>query len=126
MWICLITGSFFNKYPISRKLISLNKRNTGEINSEFNLRHDWNSLLTNKENSEDQLKFTSYSNQNFPHADYLVNYLEDYSNKFNLNVKYNVEISNVICEKKMVSKKSEKQKCLYKMNDQFSNKYTCE
>ena len=38
-------GSFFKKYPIHRKLISINKVHTGEKEKEFNLRHDWNSLF---------------------------------------------------------------------------------
>lgn len=39
-------GSFFTRYPRHRKLISINKRHTGKANAEFNLRHDWNSLLS--------------------------------------------------------------------------------
>lgn len=38
-------GSFFETYPVHRQLISLNKRYTGRNSKEFNLRHDWNSLL---------------------------------------------------------------------------------
>ena len=38
-------GSFYARFPVHRKLISLNKRNTGRDNEEFNMRHDWNSLL---------------------------------------------------------------------------------
>ena len=38
-------SSFFEKYPIHRQLISLNKRFTGRDDEEFNLRHDWNSLV---------------------------------------------------------------------------------
>lgn len=124
----LIVGSFFDKYPINRKLISLNKRNTGETNAEFNLRHDWNSLLTNNDDFEDELKFTAYSKQNFPHADHIVRYLEDYRKKFKLNVKYNVEISNVRCETTTEShptSTANKRKCLFKMNDHFLNEYTC-
>ena len=40
-----LCGSFFNVYPHSGKLISINKKYTGNDNSDFNLRHDWNSLL---------------------------------------------------------------------------------
>ena len=37
-----VAGSFYTKFPVHRKLISLNKRNTGRPNtSEFNWRHDW-------------------------------------------------------------------------------------
>lgn len=41
-----VPGSFFTRYPRHRKLISINKRYTGKTNAEFNLRHDWNSLLS--------------------------------------------------------------------------------
>ena len=42
-------GSFYEKFPRHRTLISLNKRHTGRSDPEFNLRHDWNSLLENDE-----------------------------------------------------------------------------
>ena len=38
-------GSFFESYPRHGQLISLNKRFTASADTEFNLRHDWNSLL---------------------------------------------------------------------------------
>ena len=34
-------GSYFQRFPVHRKLISLNKRRTGRSDPEFNLRHDW-------------------------------------------------------------------------------------
>ena len=68
-------GSFFEKFPIHRKLISLNKRNTGRDNAEFNLRHDWNSLLGNPE----CLPVTNRTTDRFPHADTLVEYLRDFA-----------------------------------------------
>ena len=40
-----IPSSFFAHFPRHRHLISLNKRFTGRDNPEFNMRHDWNSLL---------------------------------------------------------------------------------
>ena len=40
-----VVGSFLVKYPRHGVLISLNKRNTGRDRPEFNMRHDWNSLL---------------------------------------------------------------------------------
>lgn len=43
------SGAFFVKYPRHRKLISINKRYTGKTNKEFNLRHDWNSLISDDE-----------------------------------------------------------------------------
>ena len=43
-----ICGSFFYNYPHCNKLISINKKNTGSDNLDFNLRHDWNSLLNDE------------------------------------------------------------------------------
>lgn len=40
-----ICGSFFKKYPKHRKLISINKTNIKNQNSNFRMRHDRNSLL---------------------------------------------------------------------------------
>ena len=54
-------GSFFTKYPVHRTLISINKRNTGKSNKEFNLRHDWNSLISDDES----LLMTKYSKVTF-------------------------------------------------------------
>jgi len=114
------SGSFFDHYPRHRRLISLNKRNTGEQNHEFNLRHDWNSLLTNSQSSGDSLKFTEYSQENFPPADTLVKYLEDFRVKFNLNVLFNTKIEPIECL-------TETNPCTgYTMNDQLSNKFNCE
>lgn len=45
----MVLGNFFARYPRHRKLISINKRNTGRTNKEFNMRHDWNSLLSDDE-----------------------------------------------------------------------------
>ena len=42
-------GSFFARFPTHRELISINKRNTGRTNPEFNRRHDWNSLVGHDE-----------------------------------------------------------------------------
>ena len=55
-------GSFFERYPRHRTLISINKRYTGKVNREFNERHDWNSLLSN----DPQLEFRRFSSDFFP------------------------------------------------------------
>ncbi|XP_060079934.1 FAD-dependent oxidoreductase domain-containing protein 2-like [Ylistrum balloti] len=86
-----ISGSFFVKYPRHGRLISINKRNTGSSNKEFNLRHDWNSLLSD----DDRMLFRHYSSDLFPHKDTMIRYLNDYSKHFRLKVKYNTEISNI-------------------------------
>ncbi|XP_069087281.1 FAD-dependent oxidoreductase domain-containing protein 2 [Pleurodeles waltl] len=84
-----VSGSFFLNYPRHRKLISINKRHTGRHNSEFNLRHDWNSLLSHDE----RLLFTRYSQDYFPHADEMVRYLQDFS--AGLRVRHNTHITHV-------------------------------
>jgi hypothetical protein len=67
-------GSFFERYPRQRKLISLNKRFTGRADAEFNLRHDWNSLL---EAPKGVLPITERTSRRWPHADVLVEYLRE-------------------------------------------------
>lgn len=59
---CVFIGSFFERYPRHRVLISINKRSTGRRNREFNSRHDWNSLL----NDDPRLQFARYSQDFFP------------------------------------------------------------
>ncbi|XP_015717642.1 FAD-dependent oxidoreductase domain-containing protein 2 [Coturnix japonica] len=88
-------GSFFAIYPRHRKLISINKRHTGKANSEFNLRHDWNSLLSH----EPRLLFRRYSRQFFPHADAMVRYLEDFAAFLGLHILYDTAIVHVTLEK---------------------------
>ena len=114
-------GSFFRKYPRRRKLISLNKVNTGEKNNEFNLRHDWNSLIIDKINYKDHLKFTLYTNQNFPNADFLVKYLEDFRKKYNLNIKFNSKVFNINCYSN--DNIYQKNKC--SLQDQRGHTYIC-
>ena len=60
---------------ICRNLISLNKRNTGRNHPEFNLRHDWNSLLDN----QNCAPVTNRTTKRFPPADYLVEYLREFA-----------------------------------------------
>ena len=84
-------GSFFKKYPVHRKLISINKINTGSNNKDFNLRHDWNSLLSD----DDSLLFKEYTKEFFPHADYMVKYLEDYQRKNKIKVSFNSHCESI-------------------------------
>ena len=58
----LSSGSFFERYPRHRTLISINKQHTGKVNREFNERHDWNSLLSDDPN----LLFGRFSTDFFP------------------------------------------------------------
>lgn len=84
-------GSFFNKYPRHRKLISINKIYTGRRNREFNLRHDWNSLLSDRPN----LLFQRISRELYPHADDFPRYLSLFEEELGLKVKYGVDIGRI-------------------------------
>ncbi|XP_006865345.1 PREDICTED: FAD-dependent oxidoreductase domain-containing protein 2 [Chrysochloris asiatica] len=88
-------GSFFARYPRHRKLISINKRYTGNANAEFNLRHDWNSLLSH----DPQLLFRHYSQAYFPDASDMVRYLHDFADRLRLHVLYNTAIAHVTLDK---------------------------
>ncbi|MEU7850472.1 NAD(P)-binding domain-containing protein [Micromonospora parva] len=82
-------GTFFETYPRHRQLISINKVWTGSTDPEFNLRSDWNSLLTD----DPALLFKNYSARYFPAADDLVRYLGDFAR--GLNVSYDTRVSAV-------------------------------
>ena len=113
----LLAGSFYITYPRHRTLISINKRHTGKTNKEFNLRHDWNSLLSHDES----LQFRHYSKEMFPHADILVKYLNDYKEKLGLKVQYNTNVQNI---QKFPSDKTIHGH-MYRFEDQNNNNYNC-
>ena len=77
-------GNFYKTFPRHRKLISINKRFTGSDNPEFNMRHDWNSLLTD----DYSLLFKQYDKEFFPSADSLVSYLNDFSQQYDIKIQY--------------------------------------
>jgi len=77
-------GSFFARYPIHRRLISINKSHFAKFQTdpEFQLRHDWNSLISLHGGATPTgLKFSNYSSEYYPHADALVQYLGDFADK---------------------------------------------
>ncbi|MGW2623075.1 NAD(P)-binding domain-containing protein [Micromonospora taraxaci] len=82
-------GTFFETYPRHRQLISINKVWTGSEDPEFNLRSDWNSLLTD----DPALLFKNYSTRYFPAADDLVRYLADFAR--GLRVRYDTRVTSV-------------------------------
>ncbi|XP_067089644.1 FAD-dependent oxidoreductase domain-containing protein 2 [Osmerus mordax] len=84
-------GSFFNIYPRHRKLISINKIYTGRRNPEFNLRHDWNSLLSDRPD----LLFQRVSRELYPRAEALPRYLALYEHKLDLTVRYGEDVARV-------------------------------
>ena len=110
-----ISGSFFHNFPHSGKLISINKKYTGSDDKEFNLRHDWNSLL-----NDDDFSFKNYSDDYYPSSKSLVEYLNDFSKKFELKIKYNVKVVKV--EK---SEKSENNEINYKIITENNEIYEC-
>lgn len=85
-----ICASFFNKYPHSKQLISLNKVFTGKDEPDFNLRHDWNSLL-----NDESMLFKQYSEELYPNSNSLCTYLNDFANNNKLNIKYNTTIAQI-------------------------------
>ncbi|MEQ4300324.1 NAD(P)-binding domain-containing protein [Plantactinospora sp. B6F1] len=68
-------GTFFTTYPRHRQLISINKVYTGSDDPEFNLRTDWNSLLSD----DPALLFARYTERYFPDAEVLLRYLADFA-----------------------------------------------
>lgn len=84
------SATFFSKYPHTGTLISINKKYTGNDNKDFNLRHDWNSLL-----NEEGLLFTNYSDEYYPNSKDLVRYLNDFAVKNKLNIVYNTNVIKV-------------------------------
>ena len=99
-------SSFFREFPRHRGLISINKRHTGTDDAEFNLRHDWNSLLSHFDVDPGQTpapvattpghKFTEYTQEYYPSADVLVQYLEDFVAKYNIKVQCGRTVSKIM------------------------------
>ena len=82
-------GAFFQSFPRHRKLISVNKVETGYDDPEKNLRWDLNSLLGVGP------RFTTLSTRYFPPADTMVTYLEDFAARHQLRVQYDTEVLKV-------------------------------
>jgi cation diffusion facilitator CzcD-associated flavoprotein CzcO len=87
----VICGSFFAKHPVDRKLISINKKYTGRDEPEFNMRHDWNSLICDDPN----FRFTNYTDEYYPYADDYVKYLNDFYEKYKLNIYFKTLVSKI-------------------------------
>ena len=87
-------ASFFAKFPRHRTLISLNKCYNWFDEPDFNLRYDWNSLLTN----DNSMRFPDYTKKLYPHADTFVKYVNDFAEKFGLKIQYNTRVSSVTRE----------------------------
>ncbi|MEY4194607.1 MAG: hypothetical protein RLZZ226_975 [Pseudomonadota bacterium] len=108
-----IAGSFFEQYPRHGTLISLNKVYNFFPEKEFNLRHDWNSLLTDDFSHQ----FTDYTQDLYPSNTILVQYLNDYVKKFGIKIQYNTQV-------KLISRQAEGDK-LFRLADDLDNEYYC-
>ncbi|XP_077994882.1 FAD-dependent oxidoreductase domain-containing protein 2-like [Glandiceps talaboti] len=109
-------GSFYREYPRHRTLISINKKHNYFPERDYNLRHDWNSLLSD----DDDLLFTKYSDDLFPDAGLLVKYLQDYAAKFKLKVRLNTNIVNIHREPQLGEKRSK-----FTVTAEDGTKFTC-
>lgn len=86
-----VAGSFFATLPVHRTLLSINKKYNYFTEEEFNWRHDWNSLLSNDPKS----RFTNYTDDLYPHADALHQYLKDFSRDHNLKIHFETRITKI-------------------------------
>ena len=102
--------SFYKNFPRHRKMISINKRYTGFKDEEFNLRHDWNSLLCDNKD----LLFKNFSEDYFPHPDDYIKYIKEFVKYYQLNIQLNTEIINI-----------KKENDIFLLTDVKSNIYKC-
>ncbi len=84
-------GSFFERHPRHRTLLSINKRYTGCKDLESRRRYDWNSLLC----PEEELQFVEYTNEYFPDSAHLVRYLGDFAKYHGLEIRYGATVRQV-------------------------------
>ncbi|XP_067933948.1 FAD-dependent oxidoreductase domain-containing protein 2-like [Watersipora subatra] len=77
------------------------------------MRHDWNSLLTD----DLSLRVTKYSKDFFPHKSVMIQYLNDFTRHYQLNVQYETDIRNITPSQWPGGK--------FTMQDQFANIYSC-
>jgi thioredoxin reductase len=84
-------GTFFERFPRHRTLISTNKVHTGYDDPELRLRMDWNSILSD----DPELLFTRYSPRYFPPADEMVRYLTDFAARTGVRVRYGTEVTRI-------------------------------
>ena len=86
-------ASFFNKFPHSEKLISVNKihfSSDKNYDPDFYWRHDWNSLL-----NDDNIVMKNFSSSYFPSRQELQQYLSHFAKYYNINIMYNTNIVNI-------------------------------
>ena len=88
-----VVGSFYLNQPRHGKLISINKLYNTCQDKDYNLRHDWNSLLSDSS----ELLFRNYSQEIFPSNTALVQYMSDFADKLDLlqHIKFETTVSKV-------------------------------
>jgi thioredoxin reductase len=81
---------FFRTFPRHRHLISINKVHN-ECEEILKLRYDWNSLIS------DEMKpnFTDYTDEYFPKAQLLAEYIHDFAEYHKLKIQYNTSVEHV-------------------------------
>jgi hypothetical protein len=114
-------ASFFDKYPHSGELISINKRFNNSNKDDFNLRHDWNSLC-----NDYNLQFKDFSDDYYPKSEDLVTYMNTFATYYNLNINYNTNITYIT--KKLKSHNHQTDNCelefvLFGENQTYTCKY---
>lgn len=84
-------GAFFVEYPRHRTLLSINKLHNLYAELDYNLRHDWNSLLS----EDSSLLFRHYSTELFPSADDLARYFSDFATRLGLNIEFGARVRSI-------------------------------
>lgn len=83
-------GAFFSKFPVTRRLNSFNKKYNYFEDDEFNMRSDWNSLL-----SDENIRFPPYTDDLYPAADLVVQYLNDFAQATDLRIRYGTDVTRI-------------------------------
>jgi thioredoxin reductase len=83
-------GPFFNRFPRHRRLISINKVYTGRKCPAAQFRWDWNSLL-----NDEGILFKNHSEEYFPSAEAMVDYLRHFAETHRLNIRFGQRVSEI-------------------------------
>jgi len=83
-------AAFFRHYPVTRRLNSFNKKNNYFEDDEFNMRSDWNSLL-----SDEKIRFPKYTDDLYPAADLVVQYLHDFAVETGIKIRYSTGVTYI-------------------------------
>jgi thioredoxin reductase len=88
-------AAFYDRYPRHRKLISINKPYVPGNDTDFALRHDWNSLLQEPVTDPDAVLFKQFSPTYFPPAQAMLDYVQAFANKHELSITFNHTVTKV-------------------------------